>query len=205
MASSLTRTARISAVAAAAAACGLLTACGSTAAPGAASTRTVTVQAGSTDSTSATSPAPSVAPAPTGPSTCQASGLAAHLGASQGAAGTMYQVVVLTNTSSASCTLYGYPGVSFVTGLGGSQIGRPATKNALVARSLVTLKPGGKANVLLAVHDAGAYGCKIIVVHWLKIFPPGDFNAIYMNYDTQACAKRSTMTVTAMRAGAGTA
>jgi hypothetical protein len=117
----------------------------------------------------------------------------------------MYQVIVLTNTGTGSCTLYGYPGVSFVTGLGGSQIGKPATKNPLVARSLITLAPGGKANVLLAVHDAGAYGCKIVAVHWLKIYPPGDYGSIYMNYDSQTCAGRSTMAVTAVRKGAGSA
>jgi hypothetical protein len=206
MASSLSRAARISAVVAAAAS-GLLAACGSTAPPGsAAATRTVTVQAGATGTTPASSPAPTVSPVvQTGPPGCQATGLSAKLGGSQGAAGTSYQVIVLTNTGSASCTLYGYPGVSFVTGLGGRQIGRPATKNPLVARSLITLTPGGMANVLLAVHDAGAYGCKIVAVHWLKIYPPGDFTSIYMNYDTQACAGRSIMTVTAVRPGAGTA
>ena len=203
--SSLTRAGRLLAAAAAASACALLTACGTTPAPGAAGpTRTVTVQAGAsggTSSSAATSPA-----AQTGPAGCLASGLQANLGVSQGTAGTIYQVIVLTNTSSATCTLYGYPGVSFVTGIGGSQIGKPATKNPVVARSLVTLAPGAKADVLMAVHDAGAFpGCRIVTVHWLRIYPPGDYGSVYVQYQTQACRLRSIMSVTAVRVGAGSA
>ena len=63
---------------------------------------------------------------------------------------------MLTNTSKRACTLYGYPGVSFVTGVGGSQVGKPATKNPAVPKAVVTLAPGAKADVLLAIHDAGA-------------------------------------------------
>jgi hypothetical protein len=202
--SSLTRAGQLLAAAAAASACALLTACGTTPAPGAASpTRTVTVQASASGASS--SAATSLA-AQTGPAGCLASGLRASLGVSQGAAGTIYQVIVLTNTSSATCTLYGYPGVSFVTGIGGSQVGKPATKNPVVPRSLVTLAPGAKADVLLAVHDAGAFpGCQIVTVHWLRIYPPGDYGSVYVKYQTQACWLRSIMSVTAVRAGAGSA
>lgn len=55
--------------------------------------------------------------------------LGVGLGDSDGAAGTIYQTVILTNESSKTCDLYGYPGVSFVTGAGGHQIGAPATRS----------------------------------------------------------------------------
>jgi hypothetical protein len=207
---SLTFAARLSAAAAAAGACTLLAACGSTPAPGAAApTRTVTVQAGATGSTSAAAPAATAsATASSGPAGCLASGLEGQLGVSQGTAGTIYQVIVLTNTSNVTCTLYGYPGVSFVTGAGGSQIGKPASKNPVVPKALVTLAPGAKADVLLAVHDAGAIaGCKIVNVGWLRIFPPGDYGSIYVQYNTQACANHSIsiMSVSPVRVGAGSA
>ncbi len=210
MTSSLTFAARLSAAAAAAGACALLAACGSTPAPGAAApTRTVTVQATASGSTSAAAPSattPSVAQS--GPAGCLASGLRAQLGVSQGTAGTIYQVIVLTNTSNATCTLYGYPGVSFVTGVGGSQIGKPASKNPVVPKALVTLAPGAKADVLLAVHDAGAIpGCKIMTAKWLRIYPPGDYGSIYVQYNSMACANRlkSIMSVSPVRVGAGSA
>ena len=209
---SLTLAARFSAVAVVAGACGLLTACGSAPAPGAAPTKTVTVQASSTSSAPPAAPAaPAVAtssPPPAGPSGCLASGLHAKLGVSQGTAGTLYQVIVLTNTSSASCTLYGYPGVSFVTRVGGSQVGQPATKNAIVPKALVTLTPGGQANALLSVQDAGARpNCKLTTVDWLRIYPPGDFGSLYVQYNSQACASSavSILAVTPVRGGAGSA
>jgi uncharacterized protein DUF4232 len=205
MSYSLTMAARLSAAAALAGFIGLLTACGSTGAPGAAPTKTVTIDAGASSSSIATAvPAAASSPATAaGPSGCLAAGLHAHLGVSQGAAGTIYQVIALTNTSNATCTLYGYPGVSFVTGAGGAQVGLPASKDPVVAKTLVTLAPGAQAAFLLGVHEAGAYPtCKIINVGWLRIYPPGDYGSINLQEKNQACANLSIMTVSPVRAGA---
>jgi hypothetical protein len=211
MVPSLTSAARVVAGLSAVGAACLLTACGTASpSPAPATTVTQTIPAGS----AATSPAASVAPAatsaPAGPATCLASGLQPELGDSQGTAGTIYQVIVLTNTSAGTCSLYGYPGVSFVTGQGGSQVGKPASKNTVIPPALVTLAPGGKADLLLAVHDAGAYSastCQLTKVDWLKIYPPGDYGAVYVQYNTQACANPSVsiMSVTVVRSGAGSA
>jgi hypothetical protein len=196
--------------------CAFVAACGSTAAQGAAPAQSVTSRPGSSaagsTSTSATTAAGTAASstpaAPAGTAGCLASGLQAQLGASQGTAGTIYQVIVLTNTSSSSCTLYGYPGVSFVNGQGGSQVGAPATRNPAVKAAQLTLAPGGKANALLAVHDAGAYpDCRPTSVNWLRIYPPGDFGSLYVQYKAQTCANKakSILTVTAVSLGAGSA
>ena len=195
---------RLAAVAALAVAGSLLAACGSTTAPGASPPSSPAVQPSSPSS-------PSPSPTSMSPSSgtgCLATDLQAQLGASQGTAGTIYQVIVLVNTSSSSCTLYGYPGVSFVTGVGGTQIGAPATKSTAQSGSLVTLAPGAKANALLAVHDAGAFpDCKLTSTSWLRIYPPGDFGSVYVQYKTQACANKAlpTMSVTTISAGAGSA
>ena len=194
--------------------CAFVAACGSTAAQGTAPVQSVTSRPGSAGSTSrsatvAAGTAPSSTPAaPGGTAGCLASGLQAQLGASQGTAGTIYQVIVLTNTSASSCTLYGYPGVSFVNGQGGSQVGAPATRNPAVKAASLTLAPGGKANALLAVHDAGAYpDCRLTSVDWLRIYPPGDFGSLYVQYKAQTCANtaKSILTVTAVSQGAGSA
>ena len=124
---------------------------------------------------------------------------------SQGAAGTIYQVIVLTNTSNATCTLYGYPGVSFVTGVGGAQVGLPATKDPVVTKALVTLAPNAQAAFLLGVHDVGAIPtCKVTNVDWLRIYPPGDYDSISVQDKTQSCANSnlSIMTVSPVRSGA---
>ncbi|HEY7323566.1 MAG TPA: DUF4232 domain-containing protein [Streptosporangiaceae bacterium] len=187
--------------------CGLA-ACGSTAAPGAGATHTVTVQAGSS-ATPAGGSTPTTAPAsraPAGPARCPAAALKGSLGTSQGAAGTIYTDVVLTNSSAASCTLYGYPGVSFVSGPGGSQIGAPANRNPISPTTLVTLAPGGKANLLIALTDVGVYSpsqCQPTSVSWLRVYPPDDFDSLYVQYATQTCAlsTKVVMTVSAVRAG----
>jgi len=202
------------------AACGLIAACGSTSAPaqGAPPAKAVTsapASAASTTTSTSGTASPSASPTATsqpaaqaGPAGCLASGLQAQLGAGQGTAGTIYQVIVLTNTSAASCTLYGYPGVSFVTGVGGAEVGAPAARDRAVAPALLTLVPGGKANVLLAIHDAGAFpDCKLTDADWLRIYPPGDYGSLYVQYNAQTCANPANpiLTVTAAAAGAGSA
>jgi hypothetical protein len=202
------------------AACGLIAACGSTPAPagGTPPAQAVTSAPGSAASTATSTSgtaAPSASPTATSAAAtqarlagCLASGLQAQLGAGQGTAGTIYQVIVLTNTSASSCTLYGYPGVSFVTGAGGTQVGAPATRNHAVAATLLTLVPGGKANALLAIHDAGAFpDCKLTSADWLRIYPPGDYGSLEVQYNAQTCANPANpiLTVTAVAAGAGSA
>jgi hypothetical protein len=97
-------------------------------------------------------------------------------GLSQGTAGSIYQVLDFTNIANVTCTLYGYPGVSFAsTGPGGGQIGAAAQENPATPRRLVTLAPGAVANALLRIVDAGNYPpatCHPVTAHWLVIYPP---------------------------------
>jgi hypothetical protein len=191
----------------------LLAACGSTPSPGTAgspSASTVTVTETPSSSTPPASPTQSATTSttPAGPPTCQPSALHLTLGLSQGTAGSVYQVIDFTNISSAACTMFGYPGASFVTGRGGSQIGATATRNPASAPRLVTLAPGQVANSVLQVIDAGNYpkrDCLPVSVDWLQIYPPGDFSALYLRYSTQACSKahKSNSTIQAVIPGSG--
>jgi Protein of unknown function (DUF4232) len=187
-------------------ACCGLAACGTASAPGTGTTHTVTVQASSAPATPAGSSTPTVPASQGGPGTCLATSLTGSLGTSQGAAGTIYTDLVLTNSSAASCMLYGYPGVSFVTGPGGTQIGAPANRNPISPVTQVTLAAGGQANVLIALTDVGVYppsACQPTTVSWLRVFPPGDYGSIYVQYATQTCAlsTKVVMTVSAVRTG----
>ncbi len=185
----------------------LLAACGSTSpgASGSTSPSTVTVTVTPSSSTPTTTPSSST---PAGPPTCQPSALHVKLGLSQGTAGSVYQVIDFTNTSGSDCSMFGYPGVSFVTGPGGSQIGAPATRNPASSPKPITLAPGQVVNSVLQVVDAGNYpakDCLPVTVHWLKIYPPGDFSPLYLHYTTQACSKagKSILTVQAIVNGSG--
>jgi hypothetical protein len=159
------------------------------------------------------SPQSSTGPAITG---CASSALKARVVTLQGgaAAGSSYYPIDFTNISGAACTMFGYPGVSFVTGQGGSRLGRPATRIAAVAPATVTLAPGGVAHATIQVADAGNYTrseCKPVTGHWLKIYPPNQFTAIYARFTTQVCSAKlpepvgSQLGVYVVRPGAGKA
>jgi hypothetical protein len=128
------------------------------------------------------------------------------------AAGSTYYPLNLTNTSKTSCYLFGYPGVSFVTGPSGSQIGEPASRNPAVAPRTVILPPGGTAHVTVQVVDALNYSksdCKPVTAHWLKVFPPGQFSALYIKFTATTCSVKLPgklgvpLTVDAVKGGAG--
>jgi hypothetical protein len=196
-------------LAVAATATGLIAGCG-TGTPAASPTTTVVVTepAATTPAAAASTPAVVASSAPAGPANCLPADLQASLGTGQGAAGTLYQDIVLTNTSASACTLYGYPGVSFVTGVGGSIIGAPATRNSVFPKTLVTLQPGGHAYTLIGVEQVGALSptaCQPTNASWLRIYPPGDYGALFVQYSAQVCSKPKQvfMTVSAVKAGTG--
>jgi hypothetical protein len=125
---------------------------------------------------------------------CASSGLKAKVDTSQigAAAGSVYVPIDFTNTTASTCTLFGYPGVSFVTSPSGSELGRAATRVPPTATT-VTLAPGGVAHAVIRVAQAGNYSpsdCVPVTAHWLRIYPPNQFAAIYARYTVQACSAR---------------
>lgn len=125
-----------------------------------------------------------------------------------GAAGSIYYPLEFTNISGSTCTLFGYPGVSFVTGPSGSQIGRSALRNPVVAATTVSLAPGAVAHATLQVAEADNYDpaqCQAVTAHWLKIYPPNQFAAVYAPFTTRACSSRSVgrqLTISTIQPGA---
>ncbi len=154
------------------------------------------------------------ATASTGTAACATANLKATVvtGAGGAAAGSTYYPVNLTNTGSSSCSLFGYPGVSWVSGPSGSQIGRPATRNPVLTPATVVLAPGQTAHVTLQVVDAQNYDkstCQPVTAHWLKIFPPGQFTALYVKFSALTCSAKlpkklgSALSVDAVKGGQG--
>jgi hypothetical protein len=150
-------------------------------------------------STQAQAPAPVQQPAPTGqpaapePAACPDGHLRVTLGAAEGAAGSIYYALMFTNGSRASCTMYGYPGVAFVTAPGGTQLGGGATQNPAFARQLVTLAPGATAHASLQVAVAQNYPtqtCKPVTAHWLQVYPPGTLAPLYVRLTAATCTGR---------------
>ncbi len=183
---------------------GLLAACGS-ASPSAQPTVTVTVTAPA-PSPSTSQPAPP-SPTPAGPPACSTGALTASLGQAGGAAGSTYYPIDFTNASGSACTLYGYPGVSFVT-KSGSEVGAAATESPVYPRTLVTLSPGAIVHAELQVGTAANYPsstCNPVAVHRLRVFPPGQTSALFVSLTATACANPAVplLTVQTVQPGSG--
>ncbi|HEU5416106.1 MAG TPA: DUF4232 domain-containing protein [Streptosporangiaceae bacterium] len=211
------------ALAAAVLACtaGLLTACSSGGSPSAGAAPTVTVTStapagggtaagASSAGTGGTGGGASGSGGAGGPAPCATAGLRVTTGQANGAAGSVIVPLEFSNTGTASCTLYGYPGVSFVTGQDGSQIGASAGQDPATPRQQVTLAPGGTAHALLQVAVAQnfpATRCKPATAHLLKVYPPGQTAALYVSYTAATCSNPSkavrTLMVQTVQPGAG--
>ena len=200
----------------------LAAACGSTNGNSSAGSQaSAAASTASSASSAATSAPPTTgAPTPTAPPStpsspaCSTADLSATVNTSPGgaAAGSTYYPLNLTNTSKSSCYLFGYPGVSFVSGPSGSQIGQPASRNPAVAPGTVILPAGGTAHVTIQVVDALNYSksaCQPVTAHWLKVFPPGQFTALYIKFTATTCSAKlpaklgSPLTVDAVKGGQG--
>jgi hypothetical protein len=96
----------------------------------------------------------------------------------------------LRNAGSAPCSLYGYPGVSWVAGADGHQVGAAATRSPDPAGpklSTVILQPGALASAPLDIVDAAAFpkaACKPVPVKGLRVYPPGEKAALFISMPT---------------------
>jgi len=158
-------------------------------------------------SSAAPSPSTSVSPAVARPAPCATSGLRLTLGVSQGYAGGVYQTIVFTNTSGATCTLYGYPGVSLVSASPYTQIGLAAKRGGTTPVKLITLAPGAAANALLQIVDALNFPtatCGPAKAAYLRVYPPNQTAPVYLADASEACAEPvQTLFISAVQAGAG--
>jgi len=156
-----------------------------------------------------------VAPSPAGTGTtatglgglalCQPASLHVAVNASQAgvAAGSVYYPVDFTNTASSPCGLYGYPGMSFVTAADGTgrQIGAPAQPNPSAGKVAVRLAAGGEAHAWLQVTQAGNYPsatCQPVTAHGLRVYAPGETEALYVSQSFSACSSASVQLLTVM-------
>jgi Protein of unknown function (DUF4232) len=167
----------------------LTAACGSSAST-ATPARTVTVTA------TPTSPPASASPASSGPQPCATTDLKLAVGQPNGAAGTIFYPLDFTNTASAACTMYGYPGVAFVSAPGGSVIGAPAKRRSPPVPALITVAPGAAVHATLAVSDVliGNNCVHKVQVIWVQVYPPDQFSALFARLNRQGCADKSLVT-----------
>ncbi len=152
-------------------------------------------------------PAPALSPEPANPATdtpapassaqtagnperCTTAELTGSLGPGEGAAGSVYRTLLLTNTGGRACELTGFPGVSYVTGDGGQQVG-PAAAMSGERGGPVRLAAGASAGAelkLVNVANFDAAACRPTPVRGLRVYPPGDTAALFVPAEGTGCA-----------------
>ncbi len=146
-------------------------------------------------------------PAVVGAQACPNGSLKVTQGLGQGYAGGTYEVIDFTNTSGSTCTLYGYPGVSLVSGPPYVQLGLAAKRSTTTAATLITLAPGDVANATLQIVDALNFPtatCSPAAATDLQVYPPGQTAAVYLPNQSEACAEPvQTTFIGPVQAGSG--
>ena len=127
---------------------------------------------------------------PDAPPRCTTAELTGSLSGGEGAAGSAYRTLVLTNTGARTCELTGFPGVSYVTGDQGQQVG-PAAAMAGERGGPVRLDVGGSAGAQVRFVNVGNYdpaACVPTPVRGVRVYPPGDTASLYVPLETTGCA-----------------
>ncbi|MFC9790188.1 DUF4232 domain-containing protein [Rhodococcus sp. NPDC127528] len=125
------------------------------------------------------------------PNACTATELRLTAGRSEGAAGSVMIPLVFTNTGGRTCTLDGFPGVSYVTGQGGTQVGAAATR-AGAGSGPVPLAPGASATAnvrAVQVLNYPSQQCVPGAVGGLRVFPPNAYDSLYLPHSGTGCTQ----------------
>lgn len=175
--------------------------------PSTTSSAAATTEAGETPSsaaptTPATTPPASASPSPTATAAdalCTAASLAGSLDDSGGgAAGHIYMKLTLKNTSSSTCVLDGYPGVSMVNAAQSTPIGAPAVRDAqLPSSGPIALAPGKTSSATLRYTQADNYpDCTRAKADSIMVYPPSATDRLLISHALTACSNADIQLLT---------
>jgi hypothetical protein len=105
-------------------------------------------------------------------------------------AGSVTGTLTFTNTGSAACTLAGFPGVSYVGGGNGTQVGAAADRTASPTPKTV-LEPGDKVRSAIVETSTGPYSksqCRPTAVDGFRVYVPDETRSIFVAHPTTGCA-----------------
>ncbi|WP_120522711.1 DUF4232 domain-containing protein [Arthrobacter celericrescens] len=125
-----------------------------------------------------------------GPVLCKSASLTPSVDSTGGgAAGSVYQKLILTNSGTTPCILKGYPGVSLVNAPTGGPIGAPADRDTAKAPVELLLKPGDSGAAVLRYTQAGLYpDCTKAAATGFRIYPPEDTGSVFLAQQREACS-----------------
>jgi len=131
---------------------------------------------------------------PVHPGECASSGLSVQIAPYDAGAGHQYSRMTFTNTSGASCYLRGWPGVSYVAGDDGHQVGGSATRQSGNGVTTVRLAPGGHTYAFIDQPEVTNFpktSCDPTSVRGYRIYPPDETAAKYVPSPDTQCASTS--------------
>jgi hypothetical protein len=135
---------------------------------------------------------------------CHTSQLSASVGRVDPGAGQRNFPVVLTNTSSRTCTLYGYPGAAFVDA-SGRQLG-PDPKRSSGTPETVTLTPGKSGWAGLRFASPEISGARTATPAALLVTPPDERDSLEVKWtagEVPVGGNASSVFLTTLSAGTG--
>jgi hypothetical protein len=122
---------------------------------------------------------------------CRTSGLVVWIDTrGNGAAGSVFYQLELTNQSGHPCSLVGYPGVSAVD-LRGRQLGSAAGRSPS-PRRVVTLRNRGSASTPLQIGAVINYPrsvCRQVAAAGLRVYPPNETVSKVVPFPFDACSR----------------
>ncbi len=122
---------------------------------------------------------------------CETPGLVIWLDTTgNGAVGTTFYNLHLTNLSGHACTLNGYPFL-FAVNLSGHQVG-PRASFQKPSPHQVTLRKGQTATAVLGIVDTGNFSpsaCRSVTAAGLRVFPPNQTRSKLVPFPFSACSR----------------
>jgi hypothetical protein len=125
------------------------------------------------------------------PRTCTTSDLYLSMGAKGPGAGQLYWPIQFTNTSTSTCALRGYPGVS-VLNTAHHQIGAPATHTGQ-AYGTVTVRPDQRVTALLHTTLGPIGGPCRPAGTYLRVYPPASSSSVLVPAPLTVCSNVFTV------------
>ncbi|PXY34918.1 hypothetical protein DI005_16630 [Prauserella sp. PE36] len=142
---------------------------------------------------------------------CKAGDLRLSLGRGDAAAGTQYRPLQFTNVSGDACVIQGFPGVSYVAGDDGHQVGAAAFREGAKGDP-VTLNPGDMAYAevgFVQVRNYDPAACRPTDVRGLRVYAPQETESKFIEVPGTGCAGENIpgnqLTVQTIQPGSGDA
>ncbi|MBN6035400.1 DUF4232 domain-containing protein [Amycolatopsis sp. 195334CR] len=130
------------------------------------------------------------APAAGNEKLCKVADLTITLGGGDAAAGTVYRQLEFINAGKRTCTIQGFPGVSYAAGSDEHQVGPAAFREGSKGEA-IELAPGEKASadvgfVQVRNYDPGT--CQPTEVTGIKVYPPQETAYKIVPFEGTGCA-----------------